>query len=195
MIPAHHPPGATALDADESQGLIPRHITTQAELNEWEQANLIEGTQWAFRQSRRDLLDEVFLRDLHHRMFGKTWRWAGTYRNSEKNIGVDPLQIQVQLRNLLQDVRTQIEFSAYGPDELAVRFHHRLVSIHPFANGNGRHARLASDMLATRLGAAVFSWGGQSLVAASSKRLAYLEALRAADRRDIGPLLAFARST
>lgn len=194
VIPHHYPPGATPLDPDESAGLIPRHITTQAELNEWEQANLIEGAQWALRQKRRDLLDEVFLRTLHQRMFGKTWRWAGTFRQSEKNIGVDPRQIQVQLRNLLQDVRAQIEFSAYEPDELALRFHHRLVSIHPFANGNGRHARFAADLLVARLGRAAFSWGGRSLVAASVTRQAYLEALRAADRREMNPLLALARS-
>ncbi len=187
-------PGATPLDPDESAGLIPRHITTQAELNEWEQANLVEGLQWALRQTRRELLDEVFLRDLHRRMFGKTWRWAGTYRQSDKNIGVDHRQIQVQLRNLLEDVRTQVEFRSYAPDEVALRFHHRLVWIHPFANGNGRHARLAADMLAQRLGRPAFTWGGRSLVAASQIRQAYLDALRSADRRDMAPLIHFART-
>lgn len=194
MIGLQYPVGATSLDPDESAGLIPRHITTQAELNEWEQANIIEGVQWASRQRRRHLLDEVFLRDLHRRMFGKTWKWAGTYRQTDKNIGVDHRQIQVQLRNLIDDVTAQIEFNSYAPDELALRFHHRLVWIHPFANGNGRHARQAADMLVTRLGQPAFGWGGRCLVEAGAKRQAYLEALRAADRRNLRPLMDFARS-
>lgn len=194
MIDFQDPPGATPLDPDESAGLIPRHITTQAQLNEWEQANIIEALAWTRRQSRTDLLDEAFLRQLHQRMFGRTWKWAGTYRQTEKNMGVDPRHIQVQLRNLLGDVRTQIQHHAYPPDELALRFHHRLVWIHPFANGNGRHARLAADMVITRLNAPAFSWGGSSLVAASDKRQAYLEALRAADARDMRLLLQFART-
>lgn len=186
--------GATPLDPDECAGLVPRHITTQAELNEWEQANIVEALRWISRQGRRDLLDELFLRQLHQRMFGKTWKWAGTYRQTDKNIGVDHRHIQVQLRNLLEDVKAQVEFKSYAPDELALRFHHRLVWIHPFANGNGRHARQAADMLITRLGARAFTWGGGSLVAPGDERQAYLAALRAADARDMAPLLRFARA-
>lgn len=127
-------------------------------------------------------------------MFGRTCTWPGTCRQADKSIGVDPRHIQVQLRNLLDDVRAQIQHQAYPPDELALRFHHLLVWIHPFANGNGRHARQATDMLVTRLGAPAFSWGGSSLVAASDKRHAYLEALSVADRRDMRLLLQFART-
>ena len=194
MTPADPSDGATPLDPDESAGLIPRHISTQAQLNEWEQANILDGVQWALRQVRRELLDEQFLRQLHQRMFGRTWHWAGQYRQSDKNIGVDHRQIQVRLRDLLEDVRTQIGYRAYGADELALRFHHRLVWIHPFANGNGRHARLAADLLVARLGQPAFTWGGASLVAAGDVRQAYLAALRSADGRDLDPLLRFARS-
>lgn len=187
-------PGATPLDPDEAAGLIPRHITTQGELNEWEQANILEGVQWALKQKKRDLLDEAYQRELHRRMFSKTWKWAGNFRQTDKNIGVDWLQIPVQLRNLQGDAKAQIEFKSYPPDELVLRFHHRLVWIHPFANGNGRHARLMADMLIQRLGQPAFSWGGQSLVGASEKRRAYLDALRAADGLDYQPLFQFARS-
>lgn len=188
-------PGATPLDPDEAAGLIPRHIVTQGELNEWEQTNILAGATWALKQKKCNLLDDAFVRELHKRMFDKTWKWAGRYRQSDKNIGVDWRQIPVQLRNLLDDARAQIEFRTFPPDELALRFHHRLVWIHPFANGNGRHARLIADLLVQRLGQPAFTWGGQSLVTASTKRQNYLSALRAADNRNIGPLLEFARST
>lgn len=193
MIDFHDAPGATALDADEAVGLIPRHITTQGELNEWEQTNILEGAQWAERQRKRALLDEAFLRELHRRMLGKTWKWAGNFRQTDKNIGVDWQQIPVQVHNLLEDVKVQIEFKSYPPDELALRFHHRLVWTHLFANGNGRHARLMADLLIQRLGEPAFGWGPQSLLDASERRKAYMDALRAADVGDIQPLLRFAR--
>lgn len=197
-----HSPGATPLDPDEAVGLMPKHINTQQDLNEWEQTNILQGMQWAQRQMRRDVLDEAFLRELHRRMFGHTWTWAGAYRKSDKNIGADWRHIPVRLRDLLEDTKAQISFNTYAADEIAVRLHHRLVWIHPFANGNGRHARLAADLLVQRLGQAPFSWGGdqeggdngQGLVEASERRSQYLSALRKADAGDCGALLAFARS-
>ena len=139
-------PGATPLDADELASLIPGHITTQGELNEWEQLNIVQGDTWA-RKQRKEILDEGFLRRLHQQMFGETWRWAGSFRKSDKNIGVDWLQIGVELKKLLDDVRFQVANGSLPLDEIAVRFHHRLVAIHPFPNGNGRHARLIADLL------------------------------------------------
>jgi len=194
-VPVHldTPPGATPLDPDELASLLPRHITTQGELNEWEQLNIVEGEAWARRQ-RRDLLSETFLRQLHRQMFGKTWRWAGEFRKSDKNIGVDWLRIGIELRQLLDDVRYQVEHASLPPDEIAVRLHHRLVAIHPFANGNGRHARLLADLLVVRLGRPRFTWGSRNLVDAGATRQAYIAALQAADARDYAPLLAFARS-
>ena len=186
-------PGATPLDADELASLIPGHITTQGELNEWEQLNIVQGDTWA-RKQRKEILDEGFLRRLHQQMFGQTWRWAGTFRKSDKNIGVDWLRIGVEVKNLLDDVRYQVEHNSLPPDEIAVRFHHRLVAIHPFPNGNGRHARLMADLLAERLGRPRFTWGSASLVDANETRQRYIAALQAADARDIAPLLAFARS-
>jgi Fic-DOC domain mobile mystery protein B len=189
----HHPPGATPLDADERASLMPGHIATQGELNEWEQLNILHGEGWA-RSQRREILDEQFLRRLHREMFGETWRWAGRFRTSDKNIGVDWLRIGVEVKNLLDDIRFQVELGTMPPDEIAVRFHHRLVAIHPFPNGNGRHARLMADLLAERLGRPRFTWGGANLIDANATRQRYIAALRAADGRDIAPLLAFARS-
>ena len=185
-------PGATPFDADELASLIPGHLTTQAELNEWEQLNIAQGEKWAHRQ-RKEILDEIFVRRLHRQMFGETWRWAGSFRKSDKNIGVDWLRIGVELKQLLDDARYQIEHSSFPADELAIRFHHRLIAIHPFPNGNGRHARLMADLLVMHLGRPRFTWGSASLVDPNETRQRYIKALQAADARDIAPLLAFAR--
>ncbi len=188
-------PGATPLDPDEAGGLVPKHIATQGDLNLWEEANILQGDRWAFRQKRRDVLDEGFVRDLHRKMFDKTWRWAGTFRASNKNIGVDWTQIAVRLRNLLDNTRYQIEHQVFAPDELAIRFHHQLVWIHAFPNGNGRHARLMADVLASRLDRPRFLWGGQtSLVAGGVVRDRYLQGLRLADQGQFELLMQFARS-
>lgn len=189
-------PGQTPLDPDEKEGLKPKHITTQSELNEWEQLNIIKGAKWTQRQLKQDILDDVFLRELHKRMFNDTWEWAGTYRRSDKNIGCDWLQVSTRVRNLLENTRYQVEHKTMPPDELAARFHHKLVLIHPFPNGNGRCCRLITDLLLRKMGQEPFSWGSggyASLVSQSEMRAEYLAALRTADQGDIAPLLAFAR--
>jgi len=191
-----YPPGATPLDPDEAAGLIPIHITTQGDLNAWEQLNILQGDRWAARQNKRELLDEGFVRDLHRQMFNKTWRWAGSFRSSNKNIGVDWTQVSVKLRELLDNTRYQIDREVFDADEIAVRFHHQLVWVHAFSNGNGRHARLMSDLLVMRLGRPRLSWGSDFLATHSVDQLReqYIAGLRAADQGHIGELLAFARS-
>lgn len=184
-------PGATPLDPDERAALIPRHITTQGELNEWELQNIIEGQQWAASRRAADILSSGFMRDLHRKMLGKTWRWAGAFRNSEKNIGVAPEMIAVDLRNLCDDIRYQLEHQTYPVREIGARFHHRLVRIHPYANGNGRFARLMTDLLMEKHGEQPFAWGDADLVAAGEARDRYIAALRAADAQDYGPLFGF----
>ena len=191
-----YPPGATPLDPDEAAGLVPKHITTQADLNAWEQTNILQGDRWASRQKTRELLDEGFIRELHKRMFDQTWQWAGKFRKSNKNIGVDWPQVSLKLRDLLDNTRYQLEHQVFMDDEIVVRFHHQLVWIHAFPNGNGRHARLMADLLAMRLGTARMSWGGGSLDLApvSTVRERYLAALRAADQGRFDLLIQFARS-
>ncbi len=156
---------------------------------------MLEGQRWAFTPSNHDdpLTDE-FVRKLHKKMFGETWTWAGTFRTTEKNIGVDPLQIGERLVNLLHDARYWLTAGTYSLDEAAVRFHHRLVSIHPFPNGNGRHARMMADVLVFRKEGTPFSWGSANLVDAGTARSAYIQALQRADQGNIAPLLQFARS-
>lgn len=184
---------ATPLTPEEMRGLKPAHIAFRWELNQAEQENIARGQDWALARPR-DLLTEKFVLELHRRMLGDVWRWAGKFRTSERNIGINHWEIPVALRLLLDDARAWIEFSAYPPDEIAVRFHHRLVQIHPFPNGNGRHSRLMADLLVMRQGGARFSWGsGVNLQDASGVRGAYIAALRAADQHDVAPLIAFAR--
>ena len=187
------PTGATPIDPDEAEGLIPEHVATRGELDELEEANIQEGLEWALGSSR-EVLTEEFLYELHRRMFDAVWTWAGKVRLTDKNIGVDKNIVRTEVRKLIEDARYWRENTAYEPDELAVRFHHRLVSIHPFPNGNGRHARLMADLLARELGKSAFSWGGVSLTNTSDLRTEYIGALRAADGGNVDPLLKFARS-
>jgi Fic-DOC domain mobile mystery protein B len=184
-------PGATPIDLDEAAGLIPAHLTLQRELNEYEEANILEATEWLFARRRGDPLDERFIHTVHRRMFNQTWRWAGKARRTDKNIGVSWFQIPEQLRQILGDVRAQINHRVYSPAEIAARYHHRLVAVHVFPNGNGRHARLMADLLLTDVAGQRFEWGRGSLVTATQLRARYIAALQAADAGDYRPLLAF----
>jgi len=184
---------STPLTEEEREDLIPSYIALRPELNEAEQANILEAEEWAFSR-KRDVLDERFLTGLHKRMFGRVWRWAGKFRKTERNIGIDAYRITIELRQLLDDCRYWIAHGTYEPDEIAARFHHRLVLIHPFPNGNGRHARIATDLLLLSMGRARYTWGRVNLVAPGEIRQRYVDALRAADHHDIGPLLEFVRS-
>jgi Fic-DOC domain mobile mystery protein B len=187
------PEGATPLTAEEMRDLIPAYIAYRSELNEAEQENILRGQDWALGR-RRELLQEKFVLDLHKRMFGDVWRWAGKFRKSERNLGIEYWLIPVELRQLLDDCRAWEDFGTYPPDEIAVRLHHRLVWIHPFPNGNGRHARLMADLVVMRFGVERFSWGSAQLRDPGTTRQRYITALRAADAHELGPLLAFARS-
>ena len=184
---------STPLSTEEREGLIPSYIALRGELNEAEQANILEADAWAFSR-KRNVLDQRFLNTLHQRMYGNVWRWAGMYRKSQKNIGVAYYKIPTELRALLDDCRYWLEQDTYPSDEIAARFHHRLVSIHCYPNGNGRHARLAADLLLTSLERDRFSWGSANLIDAGATRATYVAALRAADNHDYGPLFAFVRS-
>ena len=188
-----YPEGATPLDPDEMEGLKFSHIQTRGELDELEQQNIQEGYNWLTRQRKyKDLLSEDFLKALHERLFGSVWSWAGQFRLTEKNIGIDPLNISVELRTLLDDVRAWLEYGTYEREEFAARFHHRLVKIHPFPNGNGRHARILTDViLEKKLGVAPINWGADSLSTDGEHRERYINALRAADKNDYLFLIEF----
>lgn len=196
MVITNGNPSNTPLSAEEQAELIPS-LATQGDLNEWERENILEARKWALseREARvRDPVTEAYVRELHRRMFDQTWKWAGTYRESEKNIGVLVHEIRDRLGALLGNVKHWIEKKTYSPDEIAVRFHHELAVIHAFPNGNGRHARLIADVLVFNLGQGPFSWGGKDIVPAGSPRKTYLAALRSADNGDIKPLMIFSRS-
>jgi Fic-DOC domain mobile mystery protein B len=186
--------GATPLTPEEREGLIPSHVALHSELNELEQQNILDADGWAFLRKRNPVI-EPFGRSLHRRMFRDVWRWAGTYRTSEKNIGNVQWQlVQPRLYDVLDQTRYWIENDTFSADEIAVRFHYALVSTHSFPNGNGRWSRLMGDILAVNLGQKRFTWGGRTLRAAGETRDAYIATLKAADNHDFTRLLPFARS-
>jgi len=189
--------GATPLTPEEERDLV-IGVTHRAELNAFERENILEARRWALRKlisARQDLLTEDFLRELHRRMFGRIWRWAGKHRASERNLGLPLDKLQPDLRRLLEDTRYWFTEKTYSADESAVRFHHRLVAIHPWPNGNGRHARLMADILVSAHGRQPFNWGASDdLAAPGTARQHYVAARRAADGGKMGPLLIFART-
>lgn len=188
------PEDATPLALDEREGLRLTWVTTRADLNIAEQDNIDKGAAWAYRAGKPVLMSVEFVLQLHKRMFGDVWSWAGQYRRTERNIGIAPHMIGMQTSQLMGDAAYWLEHQTYEPTELAVRVHHRLVFTHPFPNGNGRHARMMADLVLRRLGEPALSWGGGSLTDINDLRRAYVEALRRADREDYGALIAFSRS-
>jgi Fic-DOC domain mobile mystery protein B len=188
--------GQTLLDPDEVAQILRPAVATLAELDLVEQENIARATLWVFGRLRmpESVLDEPFLRRLHRRMVGEVWRWAGSYRTTTRNIGVEPWRIRDEIVGLLGDARFWVEHETWDPVEICVRFHHRLVAIHPFPNGNGRHARLAADTLAVSLGREPPGWGRGLDLAAADLRASYIDALRSADGGDAAALVRFARS-
>ncbi len=197
-FPFDYPPGATPLDPNEVDGLIPDYITTQGELNALERENILEAVNWAHGRRHSDVLNATFALDLHMRMLSRVWRWAGTPRTSNKNIGVPKEHIATELAKLFGDAKYWIENRTYGWDEIGTRFHHRLVSIHVFVNGNGRHARILTDILLSSNGREIFSWGMKTsegvLEVERALRQEYISDLKKADQGDYDALLIFVRS-
>lgn len=187
--------GQTEVSAEERAELIPTWISTRGELFAAEEANIARGT-LGLAPAAEVLLDDLYLRRLHTRMFGEVWKWAGRYRRRETNLGIDPLEISAAVRALVADVATWAQQSTFDIDEVCVRFHHQLVSIHPFVNGNGRHGRISTDLLARALGVPPFTWGRHLRVDTTELRLRYRTALQRADRDrdDVAELVVFARS-
>ena len=190
------PDDATPLEPEEREGLLQTWITHRNDLNEAEEANILQAAAWArsARQRNADLLAMQFVTGLHRRMFDEVWEWAGRFRLTERNIGIEAHRIAAELPNKLDNVRYWKDNKTFPPDEIAIRLHHDLVAVHPFPNGNGRHARLMADLLIEQMGGQPFSWGGGSLKDVGELRQAYVSALRDADNHDIDPLLEFART-
>lgn len=190
-------PGQTPLDEDEKEGLLIATVTNRSELDEFEQKNIEEAIQWTLgrRLNPVTLFSEAFILQLHERMYGQVWTWAGSYRKTNKNIGVDKWQIPVAIKSLLDDALYWVKYQTMSPEAIAIHFKHRLVSIHCFANGNGRHSRLMADLIISKLyNQPEFTWGSVSPMEATLLRNQYLSALHAADKGDISLLLDFAKS-
>ncbi len=189
--------GQTPLDEDEKEGLLVKTVTTRGELDEFEQLNIEKAVLWTMKKKFKpdNILNEAFVKELHRRMYSDVWRWAGEFRKTNKNLGVDKLQIPIELRALLDDCKYWIAHKIFNDDETAVRFKHRIVSIHCFVNGNGRHSRLMADVIAENIfKQPAFSWGAASLYKHDKIRSAYLKAIKKADGGNFAELIKFARS-
>lgn len=189
--------GQTPLSEEEKEGLKVPSITTRQELDEFEQLNIEKAIQWTIGKKikHEELFSEKFIMDLHKRMYGEVWKWAGTFRNSEKNLGVKSFLIPVTLKQLLGDALFWYENKTFPPDEMAIRFKHQFVSIHCFPNGNGRHSRLMADLIMEKIyNEPILNWGNSDLIKATDKRKAYIAAIKKADNHDIQSLISFAKS-
>jgi len=195
MMEFNYPEGATPLDPNEIEGLIPTHITKREELDRWEQENINEAMTWAEERKPKDILNESFMKLLHRKMLCNVWKWAGKFRRSDKNIGVPWNSVPIHLKQLCDDVKYWIDNKTFSEEEIAARFHHRLVSIHLFPNGNGRHARLMADILLEYVfDKPPFTWGKTDLIKSGEDRTKYIESLLAADEDDYELLIQFVRS-
>ncbi len=189
--------GQTPLDEDEKEGLLIPSITTRGELDEFEQQNIEEAIQWTLMRNfkQKEILTEGFIKEVHKKMYGNLWGWAGEFRKTNKNIGVDKWQITIELKYLLDDIIYWIPNNVYSPDEISIRFKHRLVSIHCFPNGNGLHSRLMADIIIEKIfHQPVFNWGAGPLNKTLDARAIYLKVLKEADRGNFRMLVKFARS-
>lgn len=186
---------STPLTAEEKDGLKLKWITLRSELNEAEARNIAQAQVWLMSNKNKDICSDTFLRELHKKMFGDVWKWAGAYRTSERNIGVVPYQIPIKLMQLFDDVKFWIENKTYPNREIAVRLHHKLVQIHPFPNGNGRLSRLMADLVLEKLEGTKLYWGNTNLVNVSEVRSSYIAALRKADAGDYADLMEFTKDS
>ncbi|WP_417201402.1 mobile mystery protein B [Bizionia sp.] len=189
--------GQTPLDEVEKEGLKIKSITTQGDLDEFEQLNIEKAVEWTIHTKLKPekILTEKFVKDLHKKMYGDVWKWAGEFRMTEKNIGIPWTQIGIELKNLLDDTKYWIEHKTFPPEEIAIRFKHRIVSIHCFPNGNGRHSRMMADIIMESIfGNDIFTWNQSNMVKASETRNKYLKSLREADNGNFTSLIEFAKN-
>ncbi len=187
--------GQTPLDEEEKDGLKIKSITTQRELDEFEQLNIEKAVEWTIHAKFKPekILSDKFIKDLHTKMYGDVWKWAGKFRKTDKNIGIKWTQIEVELKNLLDDTTYWIENNSFPPEEIAIRFKHRIVSIHCFPNGNGRHSRMMADIIMESIfRGKIFTWNQSNMVKADNIRKKYIVALKQADNGNINPLIEFA---
>lgn len=189
--------GQTPISEEEKEGLLIKSITTRGELDEFEQQNIEKAIEWTLTKkfTKEYILSEELIKELHRRMFNDVWEWAGKFRKTNKNLGVDKFEIRVEIKKLIDDCNSWFENKTFGEDEIAIRFKHRIVKIHPFPNGNGRHSRLLADIIAEKIfNKSVFSWGKDNISKPGDIRKKYINSLYQADNGNINSLIEFSRS-
>lgn len=189
--------GQTPLTEEEKEGLLIKSITTHGELDEFEQLNIEKAIEWTITKKfkKEYILSEEFVKELHYKMFNDVWAWAGKFRLSEKNLGVKFYIMGTELKSLNGDCLFWTEHKTFSEDEIAIRYKHKIVNIHCFPNGNGRHSRLIADVIISQIfNRNIFTWSAGNLVNKGEQRTKYLYAIREADKQNIKPLIDFARS-
>lgn len=181
--------GETPLD--DVSGLKLKKIITRAELDDAEAQNILKVyVKYTLNPAtlKKVSFDLSFFRKLHKEMFGDVWSWAGEFRTTQTSIGVAANTIHQRLYQLQDNLKYWDNEWDYL--DTAVRLHHTLVKIHPFPNGNGRWARLATDLWLLKMGHQALSWGG-NITEVSDARSAYIASLKEADQGNYEPLKIF----
>ncbi len=186
------PEGATPLD--EISGLLRSEITTRSQLDGAEALNILNAEDWIERGRLGGVFTMGFYEQLHRRMFDEVWEWAGQLRSvtgARPNIGVSPERVPMELGRVAMEYNR--EWEKYHEDSLlpfVAKYHHALVLVHPFDNGNGRWSRLACDVIVKRLAKETpITWATDTLNVQSDERTRYIAALRSADEHDYQPLI------
>lgn len=184
------PAGATPINPEEFDGLIPKHITTRDELNAAEFENIGEAQIKYYLAKRKFQFSVSSLYRIHQDMFKNVWRWAGKKRTTNKNIGIDKTQIDAQMKVVIDDLSYWIE-DKMNEIEISARLHHRLVYIHPFNNGNGRWARFIVNLFLIDKVESFLDIPEQELLHSNDLRQKYISALKDADVQNFVPLIEF----
>ncbi len=176
---------------NDLSGLIPSGITVKSALDEWEAENILKAYNRYLKTSRKRAISPGLITAVHKEMFGLTWKWAGSFRKENLNLGVEWFAIPVEIKKLCDDIAFWEKSKNVNILEQSVRIHHRLVRIHPFLNGNGRHARMIADIFLSGRGKKLPLWPDKDMVETTDIRKRYIHCLKEADNGDYAGLLEF----
>ena len=190
------PIGATP--GGDTSGLLLEHLSTTTARNAAETEAISRAyDKYVFRARRKkqgtEWLTDDFIRRVHADMLGTIWEWAGKYRQTKFNLGVDPHLIREQIKLFTEDfLYWNGTESTMSVIEIAARIQHRLTNIHPFTNGNGRHARLITDIFLHSRKLPIPQWPQIQLMAQGNEiGEQYITAMKKADNGDINDLIQF----
>ncbi|MBT3984304.1 MAG: mobile mystery protein B [Bacteriovoracaceae bacterium] len=176
--------GQTPVDESIRKDLIPDHINDMTELYESEIENIALGIEWA-KTTKKNHRDYFTWLEVHKHMFNDVWKFAGNTRKVELNNPdfLMPYEILPQLKDLQENLIFWLENKTFDDRELMARVHERLLTIHPFKDGNGRWARLLVNMICEKQNIEVPSWG-KEIKEDDKRRSIYISAVKKARKDD-----------